>query len=759
MDKIKKYIKKINDIWQKLIDNKFFNKVFLFLPQNIFIFILFIISIIIMLNFKTTRFVPIYVQNVSDGIYENSLTEPFIIPLANIKIDDIKWEKSIDKVCFTFGTYAHKTNSIYNYKVVKNDNIIYENQFNTNILNDTEETCFPIMEADKTSIRDFTIILEPVRVDEYNKITIFKNVKTDEATMTLRSNETFLKNYEFIMLISIFIIFFLGLNYLINTKKIKIENMWLIFGILYIIPALFLNPPYEVPDEPIHFYNAYRLTQFEKDKNFYENLTNHYMELPENIDCITYVGIQKKDKLSDRNEVKECFKSSDKNIVEKIGYSFSPSKIAFLASAIGIKVADIFTNSPGIIFYMGRLFNALLSLFIIYKAIKIAPKHKELILLIATLPMFIQQMNSYSYDSLLNSFSLLAVSVILNMIYNKKLDLKKSSLLLLISGLYIANIKAIYLSLFILLLLLPDDKFKKTIHKYLYIFFIIFGSFILGNLSKVIFNEFNVPIIISSILTLALLILVLNLIINEKINYKIYLPIFLILLGVLAFYNYIYAGILLIMSLFIPTKSSKTKKIKTIIIIGIIILIGSFITIKLINNYNSKALNNVAGEVKINVKAIKIKGIIKSPTKLLTLAYNTIEKFGGDYLRGIVGYFGWFTYQMNDIFIIAYILMFAYIITHTSLIKTKRSTKVILWLTILITIGGVFLAMYLYWSGLALNYIEGVQGRYFLPIILPILLLFITSKKKKNIDLTEVTYTFINVVLLNYICLLINFFY
>ena len=77
---------------------------------------------------------------------------------------------------------------------------------------------------------------------------------------------------------------------------------------------------------------------------------------------------------------------------------------------------------------------------------------------------------------------------------------------------------------------------------------------------------------------------------------------------------------------------------------------------------------------------------------------------------------------------------------------------------IIILIGGIFLAMYLYWTPTGNTIIEGVQGRYFLPVLL--LLMAMLTPKKRKIELEDDTiYSFINISMIIYICTLLFSFY
>lgn len=753
-------VTQINNIWNSVINLKYIQKLFYFLPHNFFLFLLFLVSLVLIITFDYNRYIPIYtysgtVENFYDPILDNSL----IISLD--KIDQNEFEdidKNPDKVCFLFATYNRKSDAVYTYIVHKNNEIVYEEKFNSKHLEDAKFSCFALPGATKENLAEYKLEIAPTEVDMSNMVTIFKDSKTESAAIRLVSEST---AFPFkTTLVGVFFFVSTLLNYVINKKKLATEKIWLILSVLYIIPITIINPPYEVPDEPIHFYNAYRLTQFDKDKSFYENLDNEYMTMPESISCLGYANIQKRDKVLNPQEVVDCFKNSN-NTIKKSSYVFVEAKIAFFASALGIKVADMITNSPGIIFYMGRLFAALFSIFIIYKALKIAPKHKELLLLVATIPMFIQQMASYSYDAALNTFSVLAIAILLKMIYDKNANRKACTCILLLCGMFIANIKILYLPIFLFLLFVSDEKFNRKIDKYIYTFAIMISSYFLGNLSKGLINSGDINMILSSLFALISMGIVLKFILDEKNTHpKIFLPLLGILIVGLSYLQSLYLVLIFLLLLFVPNTKFKKKwhKYVGIIIVFVLTLVLGKILIALFAPSN---VEEIVETVASPSKAVtRIMDLATHPINALLLGYRTLKMKMVFYLRSIVGYFGWFTFHLNDLYVLAYIVFAFYIWRNTNFVKTKWYDKTIAILGIFVGIVGVFLAMYVYWSGPELFYIDGVQGRYFLPIVAPLILLLITSKnKKENPNIKKNTYTFINIVLFEYISLLLLFYY
>ena len=139
--------------------------------------------------------------------------------------------------------------------------------------------------------------------------------------------------------------------------------------------------------------------------------------------------------------------------------------MTYFVSALGIKIVDAFTNSPMVIFYAGRLFNCLLSFSIILYALKKIKKHSSLVLLITMIPMFIYQMISYSYDSILNSLCILVVALLINFITEDKKIEKRDLVIYSICTILIFSIKMPYVLISSLIVFVDSKKFSDKKYK------------------------------------------------------------------------------------------------------------------------------------------------------------------------------------------------------------------------------------------------------------------------------------------------------
>ena len=649
MKKIKLSIKNgydnVINTWDRFINLKYINKLFNFLPRNLFVFILFIVSIFVLFHiYSVNNYDYLYYQEETGGV-----TEPLMFGALEIPLDNISLNDNPTKVCFRYATYYRKNKSTVNVLIKKGDEIVYENNFSARTLKDKELRCESIENViDINNIKDYKIIIDSSKTNAYNTIALYKNANTNEVAMYFVKDKGIF-NTHFII-IMIFLIIYLIINYFINKKKIKPEILYLIVAISYMIFIMFIIPPYQVPDEQTHFINTINLSQLNLNENLGEYFNKKEITVPENMKCLSYSNPQKGDKIYDINTLNECFMEKD-NITKKDNHVISRFKLAYIFTVIGYKIADTFSNSPLILFISGRIFNTLAAIIMIFFAIKITPRYKEILLSMAAMPMFVQQMISYSYDSVLNALVLLVLACIFNLIYNDKANKVLMYIILFIAGILIANIKYLYLVVYLLLLYLPIKNKKKYI-------------------------------------------------------------------------NYILA----------------------IGMIAILYLIGS-------NLFNVSIVSSGTGHTIKNLDYI-----LHNPLQIFPIAYHTFRLNTLFYIRGFIGYFGWFIYKIPNIYLLAYFIYFMYLILSNETIKTKTVNKVVNIIGLLIAIGSIFAAMYFWFSEPQLYYVEGVQGRYFISLVIPILILLMPKKKLIKGDI-NVNYSFINLILFCFTIMLLLWYY
>lgn len=252
-----------------------------------------------------------------------------------------------------------------------------------------------------------------------------------------------------------------------------------------------------------------------------------------------------------------------------------------------------------------------------------------------------------------------------------------------------------------------------------------------------------------------------NLIINkndEKIDIRKKI-IYSILAISIAFSKYVYFPIIFISLLLLKNR----KKYKENDNICILILCVFCILLALINVYIGMQYKDVRGYVvENNVNSLEqTKNIIKYPIKYISVLNNTFSEKAEIYFLQFLGYnLGLLDIEGN--YIICFLYMFLLLATpflEKNIYSLKNIDRL---LFLLISFGIVVLVLtglYLGWTTVGGDVVQGVQGRYFLPVmILPLICLIF---KNKNVIFEHVN-IFILVLLgfinLYSICSIINFF-
>lgn len=460
LKKVGKYLVLINDKYKSLFKTKF-KYILQFFPSNFYLLLLFGLLVFVttpkLLNNKICTYASGEGAIIPNEIVEESIYQD--VDISNIN--------KIEEIGVRFNTlYRKKNNYKYDFILYKNDKVIYKE---TLIEKDLDDWFRKFKINKKVNKGDKVYFeLKPINVKKDNGITIFKE---EDGNYTYRLyNKSPFYNLSIILSI-IFLLIFFGINLLINNNKIKNEEHFYKIMIIYILLVLFIFPPLFAPDSTFHFDRAYAISQ-NKITDVLKDDSLSKKRAPSNMDCLMYGNVgQVLNEVTNEKGITECFDS--KKIVTKKDVILMDSKIGFLFSSLGIRIAMLFTNSPMIIFYFGRLANFLFSFFVILYALKIAPKHKRILLSFVMIPVFIQQMISYSYDSMLNSLSILVIAYLLKFFTDKDKIKIKDLIIYSLCVFVIFRIKLPYVLIGAPIIFVDKEKFgNKKFSKLLYLFFI-----------------------------------------------------------------------------------------------------------------------------------------------------------------------------------------------------------------------------------------------------------------------------------------------
>ncbi len=254
------------------------------------------------------------------------------------------------------------------------------------------------------------------------------------------------------------------------------------------------------------------------------------------------------------------------------------------------------------------------------------------------------------------------------------------------------------------------------------------------------------PDAMTIVVSLLLISYILNL--RNREEYKLVLKDFVvlgILSLILALCKIIYIPICLLMYI-IPKESFKSSKQK-IVILTLILLVAIVINLLWLGFASRYLIEFNAG---VDSKA-QAEFMLTHPFSFITIFFRTLDAYLGDYISNILG-------SQLSILNIHSVRVFKYILTIIFVIllfcdnrkedKKLDKSKVFIGLSIILTIVLLFSSLYVQWTPVKNIVILGVQGRYFIPILILIGLLFdnryIIFDKKPSIRYLLMFLVFLN---------------
>ena len=219
---------------------------------------------------------------------------------------------------------------------------------------------------------------------------------------------------------------------------------------------------------------------------------------------------------------------------------------------------------------------------------------------------------------------------------------------------------------------------------------------------------------------------------NEKIDFK-WMCIFLFSLLYGSFVKAVYVPVLLLL-LFIPKDRFKNNKIckyiKIMTIVIFMLVLATFV------------LPSVNGTLQADVRGgntsvtLQLHHILSNPFNYLLILKNTmVELFFDRFLcNGTLGGMGYATcIKGNLAYILLGLLLFTWITDdNDNEINFKFKTRLLFFINIITIILLIWTALYLSFTPVGLNTISGVQPRYFIPLLFPLLITFKFLKIKNH---------------------------
>lgn len=235
----------------------------------------------------------------------------------------------------------------------------------------------------------------------------------------------------------------------------------MIIGMIY----MFVLPPFTVPDEIAHFVTTYSYSS----ELLGENALNSEGEVTVPSEAMWGVEKNTVSKSLYISFMKGVLAREDLHTNQNLATRppLEQNAGCYLPQIIGVTIARIFGMNAFQILFVGRFFALVAYCFLMFWALRLIPFGKITLFIIGILPMTIQQVVSFNYDSLLFGICFFLISYLFYLIYVKDEIIWYDCAVLVFLGGLIAVIKFIYLPLMGLALFIPKEKFggikKKSI--------------------------------------------------------------------------------------------------------------------------------------------------------------------------------------------------------------------------------------------------------------------------------------------------------
>lgn len=318
-----------------------------------------------------------------------------------------------------------------------------------------------IVKADTLSQEEqinIRVINSSVTNNDDNSVT-FGNSAYSEKIGTVALS--FMKVHENVFVILACLAVLVSLNVWWINKNKPLEKYAVAIIMLLGIAIMLIVPPGANHDDDFHYCSTLTLSNIILGKENATKIENEY-SYSFDTDQNTYANYADMyTKILDFSPIDKTSVGNDRIN----GQDAQINPIGHLFAAIGLSVARLLSLNIVQAYTFARMANLIVYSLVFTFAITRLPIKKELILLLAINPMWLQQATSLSYDVSIIIFSLLFVTIVVNWIENKKriiwLDIIILAFLLVLFG----PIKPVYYVHILLLFVIPVEQYKNWIDK------------------------------------------------------------------------------------------------------------------------------------------------------------------------------------------------------------------------------------------------------------------------------------------------------
>lgn len=254
----------------------------------------------------------------------------------------------------------------------------------------------------------------------------------------------------------------------------KPEKAFLVIGVVFGLVFLVLVPPFQVPDEPQHFYRAFQVSELRfldlvaLNRNPRTDAFRYGTLLPKSLAGLVDMSDVTETRFGPENKVtpsrllasfRAHLDAGDREYLPVAPYA----PVAYIPQALGIGLGRLLGVPSLVLFYLGRLCALAAWIGLVFVAIKTTPILKWTFFLLALMPMTLHLAASNSADSVVIGVSFLLSAQLLSWAYDaRKERIGRADIAgALVMALVLTLSKPLYLVLLALILLVPREKFPR----------------------------------------------------------------------------------------------------------------------------------------------------------------------------------------------------------------------------------------------------------------------------------------------------------
>jgi uncharacterized membrane protein len=226
---------------------------------------------------------------------------------------------------------------------------------------------------------------------------------------------------------------------------------------------LVITPPFQVPDEQVHFYRAYQVSDGRLVAEKHDGRIGGW--IPDSLPTVfrPFFGLRHHSrKTTTVDAVLGGFSIPlDRSRRRFVNFETTAvyTPVPYLPQSLGISLGKAFDLPPLTILYLGRAANLVASLLLVLVAIRVAPAFEWVFVLVALMPMAAFQMASVSADAFTNAIAMLFTAMILRFAVLESKVEAKGLAALLSASLLLSLSKLAYFPLLLLFLAIPMRRF------------------------------------------------------------------------------------------------------------------------------------------------------------------------------------------------------------------------------------------------------------------------------------------------------------